>query len=160
MKGREKMLSGPDVIEVPVREEDRLDPVLAALEAREIRDEVIDPKHVFLRELKSEVDQVDIVINLDDETVSTDLLKTAERIDAQARAFAFRLSRGALLGGWARRGGARLLERSRSAPLQGRTRKALCGLRRLTASAMTASAWTEAAVEWSSSPLSMMRVTR
>ncbi len=78
------MLDGTDVVEVSVGENHCLDPVLAPAECGCIGDEVIDPWHIFLGELKTEIDDIDITVDLDDKTVSTDFLEPTEWIELEA----------------------------------------------------------------------------
>ena len=79
----QKVLHGPDVVEVPVREDDCLDAILAAAKGREIGDQVIDAEHVFVRELKSQIDDVQVAVDVDDEAVASDLLESSERIETE-----------------------------------------------------------------------------
>ena len=80
------MLNGTDVIQVRVRKEDGLDAILATAQTRCVRDQVVDAEHVLVRKLKSQVDDVDIAIDFDDEAVAADLFEPAEWVDAQSGA--------------------------------------------------------------------------
>jgi hypothetical protein len=87
MEGREQVLRRADVVEVPVREEHRFDLALSPAQTRDIGDEVVDAEHVLVRELQSQVDDVDVFLHLDDEAVASHLLEAAERVDAQLLGF-------------------------------------------------------------------------
>ena len=46
------------MIEVSVREDDRLDPIFASAERGDVRNQVVDARHILFRELKSKIDDV------------------------------------------------------------------------------------------------------
>jgi hypothetical protein len=83
MECRKKMLYCTDVIEVPVGENECLDPLLPPAKSGNVGNKVVDTRHILLGKLQAKVDDVQIAIDIDDEAVPTDFLETAEGIDAK-----------------------------------------------------------------------------
>jgi hypothetical protein len=90
MECRKEMLHCTDVIKVPVREDQRFDAPLSAAERRRVRDEVIDARHVLLRELEAEIDDIEIAVDIDDEAVTTHLFEASEGVDPESFTAALR----------------------------------------------------------------------
>jgi hypothetical protein len=71
------------VVLVAVREDDRLDRVLALDEVGEVRQDQVDAVHLGGREPETGVDHDDAAVVLDDGHVLADLAQPAEREDAE-----------------------------------------------------------------------------
>src|SRR3989338_4987915 len=92
VEGRQQVLRRADVIEVSVRKEDCFDAVLSSFQAGNVRNQVVDSQHILVRELESQVDDVDVLIHFYDEAVAADLFKTTERVDPEILFLATRSS--------------------------------------------------------------------
>ncbi len=77
------MLCSTNVVQVTVSEEHCFDAIFATLEARHVGDQVIDTHHVFVWELKTEVDDVNVAIYFYNEAVAANLLESTEWIHAK-----------------------------------------------------------------------------
>jgi hypothetical protein len=64
-------------------EDDRFDAILFATKARKIRNEIVDTRHILLRKLEAKIDDVQVAIDIDDETVAAHFLKSSERIELE-----------------------------------------------------------------------------
>ena|SRR3989344_7408668 len=84
------MLDGANMVEVSMGEEHSPDAVFTSPQAGHIGDEVIDPQHIFIRELKANVDNEDVLIHFDDEAVAADLFESPEGVETQTAAVAAR----------------------------------------------------------------------
>ncbi len=88
LKRGQQMLRGSDMVQVSVREEHGFDPIFATFEGRDVRDQIVDAEHVFIGELKSQVDDEDVAVALEDEAVATNLLESAKWIEPEVAAAA------------------------------------------------------------------------
>jgi hypothetical protein len=79
MQLREDVLHGPDVIEMAVGEEDGFDITFASMKTREIGDQIVDTEHIFIGELQTDVDDIEIAVDLDNEAVPSYLFESPER---------------------------------------------------------------------------------
>jgi hypothetical protein len=75
------MLHCTDVVQVTVCEDHCLDAVFSTTKSGHVRNEVVDTRHILLRELESEIDNIEVAIDIDDEAVATNLFKSAERVE-------------------------------------------------------------------------------
>ena len=78
----------PEMVLVPVGDDDRLDLRSTLAQIAEVREHEIDPEHLGGREAKPGVDHDDPSAVLDDRHVLTDLAESAERKDAERFAHA------------------------------------------------------------------------
>src|SRR3954451_4170757 len=81
---------------VGVRDEERPDVLLLVAEVRDVRDDEVDPEHLFVREHEPAVDDDDVVAVLEDVHVLADLPHPAERDDAERRVLGAAVEAGAL----------------------------------------------------------------
>ena len=80
---RKEVLDGTDVIKVGVREKNGFNAILLSFERSQVRYEIVDAEHVLIGKLQSQIDDVDVCIDFNDEAVAPNLFKPAERVDAE-----------------------------------------------------------------------------
>jgi len=76
---------GADMVQMAVAEDDAADIALLAAQGRDIGDDVIYARHVFVGELHAHVQDDDVVIVLEDGAIAADLFLPAQRVDLQGR---------------------------------------------------------------------------
>ena len=81
----EQVRQRSDVILVPVREDDRLDPIGLRSQEVEVRQDQVDPGHVARRERQTHIDDQDAFVQLEAGHVAADLADPAEEDESRRR---------------------------------------------------------------------------
>jgi len=84
MEGREQVLYCSNMVHVAMSKKHSLDTPLSSPQRRDIRNEVVDTKHILIGKLQAEIDEDNVSVYLDSAAVPSHLFKTAKGVKTES----------------------------------------------------------------------------